>query len=63
MPRVHGEQQGVVGRGGCSERERALDVLKARLGDYYIHSTYEARPVGWQQEFGTRAQHLMVLAA
>ena len=31
---------------GWMQWERALDALKARVSDYYIH-TYGARPVGW----------------
>ena len=34
---------------------RALDdASKASVSDYYIHTTYEARPVGWQQDYAGR---------
>ena len=28
-------------------KERALDASKASVSDYYILTTYEARPIGW----------------
>ena len=42
MYNAKGAWETAGGQGECSKRERTLDVLKVRLGDYYIHSTYEA---------------------
>ena len=43
MCNAKGAWETAGGWGECSKRERTLDVSKARLSDYYIHSTYEAR--------------------